>query len=68
MERIRLPMTDVEEMSTLGSSASRDLSFLAKARAGIAAMIAIDVFMVEIVEGNTIMFEDLIIMLLVMMR
>ena len=41
-------MTDVDEMSTLGSSASKDLSFPAEATAGTAAIRAIDTFMVDV--------------------
>lgn len=41
-------MTDVDEMSTLGNSASKDLSFPAEATAGTAAIRAIDTFMVDV--------------------
>ena len=41
-------MTDVDEMSTLGSSASKDLSFPAEATAGTAAIRATDTFMVDV--------------------
>ena len=44
LERIRLPVIDFAEISTLGSSALRDLIALAEARAGTAAIIAMDAF------------------------
>jgi hypothetical protein len=63
-ERIRLPNADFAEMSTLGSSASGDLSLLAEARAGTAAMIAIDTFMVDLgwMRDEVLLFVDNIVL------
>jgi hypothetical protein len=63
-ERIRLPNADFAEMSTLGSSASGDLSLLAEARAGTAVMIAIDTFMVDLgwMRDEVLLFVDNIVL------
>lgn len=53
-------MTDVDEMSTLGNSASKDLSFPAEATAGTAAIRATDTFMVDVdYEGVFVLIMEL---------